>query len=102
MLDLLRILTIISCMLCLAYVVMLLAFCYGWIRTRSIKGNSSGKTSVAVIVAARNEEKVIQECLEALSKQSYHPEKTEMIIVDDHSSDRTAEIIHDHCSRHAN
>jgi cellulose synthase/poly-beta-1,6-N-acetylglucosamine synthase-like glycosyltransferase len=102
MVDLLRIITIISCILCLAYVIMLLAFCYGWVRTRSIKAISSGRISVAVIVAARNEEKGIKNCLEALTNQSYHSEKTEIIIVDDHSSDHTAAIIHDHCRVHAN
>jgi len=46
-----------------------------------------------VIVAARNEEKNIPACLEALHNLEYPEGKLEIIIVDDKSTDKTGEII---------
>lgn len=49
--------------------------------------------SISVIVAARNEEENILECLSSLEKLIYPEEKIEIIIVNDHSTDGTGEII---------
>lgn len=49
--------------------------------------------SVSVIIAARNEEENISECLLSLDNLIYPEDKIEIIIVDDHSTDRTGEII---------
>lgn len=46
-----------------------------------------------VIVAARNEEKNILNCMESLSKLEYPENKLEVIIVDDDSSDNTGQIV---------
>jgi cellulose synthase/poly-beta-1,6-N-acetylglucosamine synthase-like glycosyltransferase len=46
-----------------------------------------------VIVAARNEEKNILNCLESLSKLEYPDDKLEIIIVDDESTDNTEKIV---------
>src|SRR5579863_5823403 len=53
--------------------------------------NSTGVTAcVTAIVPARNEEAVIAACVESLARQ---PEIAEIIVVNDQSSDRTAEIV---------
>lgn len=49
--------------------------------------------SISVIVAARNEEENIFECLESLDKLEYPENKIEIFIVNDHSTDNTKEII---------
>lgn len=49
--------------------------------------------TISVVVAARNEEENILRCLESLDKLEYPSEKIEIIIVNDHSSDRTNSII---------
>lgn len=49
--------------------------------------------SLSIIVAARNEEKNIAECIEALSKLVFPKEKLEIIIVDDNSTDSTYKIV---------
>lgn len=54
--------------------------------------NHHYEPSVAIIVAARNEEENIYSCLESLEKLEYPRDKTEIIVVDDGSTDRTAEI----------
>jgi biofilm PGA synthesis N-glycosyltransferase PgaC len=49
---------------------------------------------VSVVLAAYNEEKVIQRTLAALRDQDYPPEKFEVIAVNDGSADRTLQILH--------
>ena len=55
--------------------------------------------TATVIVAARNENKNIVDCLKSLDKLEYPEGKLEIIIVDDHSTDNTYELtsnfIHD-------
>ena len=48
---------------------------------------------ISVIIPARNEEKNIGALLEALQGQTYPEELYEIIVIDDHSKDRTAEIV---------
>src|SRR5713101_3554770 len=48
--------------------------------------------TVSVIVAARNEEHCIQQCIDSLLKLEYPREKLEITIVNDGSTDRTREI----------
>ena len=48
-----------------------------------------------VIVAARNEEENIEECMESLNKLDYPGNKLEIILVDDYSTDSTEKIIKD-------
>ncbi len=49
--------------------------------------------SVSIIVAARNEQKYIGRCLHALVKQNYPKDLYEIIVVNDRSTDDTAEIV---------
>ncbi len=53
---------------------------------------------VTVIVPARNEERYIGPCLEALLAQDYPAGSYEIIVVDDFSTDRTAGIVEDYAS----
>ena len=48
---------------------------------------------VSIIVAARNEEQCIGRLLEALLQQTYPKELFEIIIVDDFSTDATANVV---------
>lgn len=49
--------------------------------------------NITVVVAARNEENNILDCLNSLDRLIYPNDKIEIIIVNDHSTDRTGEII---------
>lgn len=49
--------------------------------------------TVSIIVAARNEEENILECLKSLDALEFPNDKLEIIIVDDNSTDATGEII---------
>ncbi len=59
------------------------------------KKNIGYEPKVSIIVAARNEEKNISDCLNSLLQLHYPKEKLEIIIVDDHSTDSTVKIIQD-------
>jgi cellulose synthase/poly-beta-1,6-N-acetylglucosamine synthase-like glycosyltransferase len=50
-------------------------------------------TFISVIIPARNEEENIAACLESITKQGYPKNLFEMIVIDDFSTDKTAEII---------
>jgi cellulose synthase/poly-beta-1,6-N-acetylglucosamine synthase-like glycosyltransferase len=47
----------------------------------------------SIIIPARNEEEQIRICLESVLRQSYIISNFEVILVDDHSTDRTAAIV---------
>ncbi|MBP7214762.1 MAG: glycosyltransferase [Candidatus Kapabacteria bacterium] len=49
------------------------------------------KQSVSVIVPARNEENVIEECIESIANSNYPKDKFEIIAVNDRSTDNTQE-----------
>ena len=53
----------------------------------------SEKVSVSVVTAARNEQKNIEAYAQAVLNQSYAQDKTEIIVVNDRSTDGTGEIL---------
>jgi len=57
------------------------------------KNRWSEKVPVSVVTAARNEEKNIEAYAQAVLNQSYAQDKTEIIVVNDRSTDRTGEIL---------
>ena len=48
---------------------------------------------VSIIIAARNEEKNIDSCIQSIINQTYPEHKFELIIINDHSTDNTVPII---------
>jgi cellulose synthase/poly-beta-1,6-N-acetylglucosamine synthase-like glycosyltransferase len=65
-------------------------------------GRNQEKHPVSIIVAARNEEKNLAECLEALEKQNYPSHLIQYLLVDDRSSDATGEMLNRFCERYKN
>jgi poly-beta-1,6-N-acetyl-D-glucosamine synthase len=55
-------------------------------------GGPPPNTKISVIIPARNEEENIGKLLQALNEQTYKKELTQIIVVDDHSTDNTAPI----------
>jgi cellulose synthase/poly-beta-1,6-N-acetylglucosamine synthase-like glycosyltransferase len=64
--------------------------------------STSIRPIVTVIVAARNEEKSIGQCLQSLVQQTYPSKKYEILIVDDGSTDATAPIVKSFSERYSN
>jgi len=63
---------------------------------------SESLPKVSIVVAARNEEDNIQQCIEKCASQNYPKEKFEVIIVNDRSEDSTAEIVEKISDQHKN
>ncbi|MCP3029525.1 glycosyltransferase family 2 protein [Halobacillus sp. A5] len=61
----------------------------------------SYKPSVTLMVVAHNEEKVIKEKLENISKLAYPRDKIEVLITSDNSTDRTNEIVESFIERNS-
>lgn len=82
------------------YLLELVVFRYGLFRSTQHRVDPACEPVVSVIVAARNEEARISACLDSLSALDYPPEKLEIIIIDDSSTDRTRDIIRSFISGH--
>lgn len=71
---------------------------YYWLTWKSIPeyvaSTSLAKIKISVIIPARNEEENIGQLLQALQEQTYPSSLFEVIVVDDHSTDSTAKIVH--------
>ncbi len=84
--------TIITSVILFLYLLQILFF-------RSLTSKKFEKISeadlpaISIVVAARNEEKNIETCLVSLDAIEYDEEKLQIIIIDDHSTDRTPQII---------
>ncbi len=57
--------------------------------------------TVSVIIPVLNEEKYIDQCIDAFLGQTYPQERMECLIVDGHSADRTADMVRERIARGA-
>lgn len=61
---------------------------------------SETRLNISVVVIARNEEDKIEACLDSLLALDYPPEEHELIVVDNASTDATADIVDDYALKH--
>ncbi len=85
----------------ITYIVIIALYCFAWVKQQppSFNSNSIG-TKVSIIIAVRNEEHTISNCLNSILNQSYFKNNIEVIIVDDHSTDTTVEKVEAYCKIH--
>jgi cellulose synthase/poly-beta-1,6-N-acetylglucosamine synthase-like glycosyltransferase len=69
------------------------------LRGRSVRRDDAFEPTVSVIVAAYNEEAVIERRLDNLLALDYPPEKLELVVASDASSDRTDELVERYAPR---
>ena len=92
--ELLSLTSLLSAVLTLVYGFLVLTFIRGWHKLVNFNPvQTTPGTSVSIIVAARDEELNITRTIEDLIAQNYPKHLTEIIFIDDHSTDRTAEIV---------
>jgi cellulose synthase/poly-beta-1,6-N-acetylglucosamine synthase-like glycosyltransferase len=86
--------SIISLLLTGLYLLVVGYLIKGWsaLKQPNIKG-ASLTTKVTILIAARDEEERIRYTIEDIIAQDYPKHLTEVIIVDDHSTDSTSDII---------
>lgn len=65
----------------------------GWMAIPHFKSQKKTSSTVSIIIAARNEEANIGRTLDCILTQDFPQELLEIIVVDDHSTDRTSEIV---------
>lgn len=88
------ILSIITLLLTGLYMLVMIYLITGWARLKNPPQRAATfNTKVTILIAARDEEEKIALTIEDILAQDYPKHLTEIIIIDDHSTDRTAEII---------
>ncbi len=94
------ILIYISLILLLGYSALLVYYRKSWgsIPDFKVEANSKLGTKISIIIPARNEEENIGYCLQSIIEQSYPAHLFEVLVVDDHSTDKTAAIIKSYAS----
>lgn len=78
------------------YIILIAYYFYAWKNIPIARTNTEATVQlpfISVIIAARNEEHNIANCLTAILKQDYPTQLFEMIVSDDHSEDKTADIV---------
>ncbi|WP_304067476.1 glycosyltransferase family 2 protein [Pedobacter glucosidilyticus] len=94
------ILSLLSLIFTIVYVIVVLFLNRGWQRLRNFTFKDiQAHTKVSILIAARNEEDKIALTIDDILKQQYPKELFELIIVDDHSTDHTAQIIASYASQ---
>lgn len=80
-----------------AYAILIFCFFVGWVRLPLTTAPGllmqAQSPFVSVVVAARNEATRIGPLLEALAAQDHPRDKFEVLVVDDHSEDGTADVV---------
>lgn len=80
--------------LLLIYVYTIWHFARGWDKVAVFEPEPiKAPVKLSVIIAARNEEDRIGRCIESILAQDYPREFLELIIIDDHSEDGTADLV---------
>ena len=87
--------TLISCSVFAVYGALIAWYLRAWKSIPSFSSRIAGsggshRTRISVIIPARNEEQNILSCLDSLARQTYPKELYQVVVVDDHSTDRTA------------
>jgi len=90
----------LSGFLTLVYLFVVAGFIRGWHKLVPFQyQETAGKTAVSIIIAARNEGESIHRTIDALLAQDYNRALTEIIFIDDHSTDNTADVVRSYASR---
>jgi cellulose synthase/poly-beta-1,6-N-acetylglucosamine synthase-like glycosyltransferase len=90
-----QVIYIISILFFLAYAMLLIYYRQSWLSIPDFKPseNAAPITKISIIIPARNEEENIANCLDSIIYQNYPTNLFEVLVVDDHSTDNTAQIV---------
>lgn len=78
----------------LLYFLVILVFTIGWYRMKTFTSSVRNlSTKLSVVVAFRNESQHIENLLNSLMEQTYPQDLWEIVLVNDHSTDESTEII---------
>ncbi len=93
-----------SFLLCFVYCFLILQYRKWFVKLSFFRVNTSSDptTFFSIIIPARNEEDNIGDCLNSIFQNNYPSQYFEVLVIDDHSTDNTANIIIDLQKTHAN
>lgn len=83
----------------LVYVLIVIYLRKGWSIIPFFSTDKTSNKKVSILIAARNEEENIARTIDAILNQNFPSSQLELIIVDDHSTDKTAEIVQSYGNR---
>jgi poly-beta-1,6-N-acetyl-D-glucosamine synthase len=86
-------LLIITAVLFIVYAALIIYYWQSWKAIPVFTPTHQPKTKISIIIPARNEEENIDALLQSLQQQNYPKELFEIIVVDDNSTDTTAELV---------
>ncbi|UZJ66409.1 glycosyltransferase [Sphingobacterium sp. KU25419] len=92
-------LSFLTILLALIYMALVLYMRKGWFEIPTVISNYKPTRRVSVIIAARNEEAGIARTIDAILHQKFPSELLELIVIDDHSTDRTSEVVLSYADR---
>lgn len=80
----------------IAYSALIAYFLYHWKKSVPLSENTAGhQSSTSIVIAARNEEDHILDCVHSCLRQTGLNQNTELIVVDDQSEDDTYDLLKD-------
>jgi cellulose synthase/poly-beta-1,6-N-acetylglucosamine synthase-like glycosyltransferase len=90
----------------LIYVITLFLAAFFWLKLPSTKTEKIAQNKklkkIAIIIAIRNEENNIENLLQDILAQTYPSEYIEIIVINDHSTDQSAEIVANYAKKYTN
>lgn len=76
------------------YVLLITYYFVGWLRLKEYKpAAKTFSTKISVIIPCRNEEHNIKNLLQDMYEQQYPKQLYEVLVIDDHSTDKTLQVI---------
>jgi cellulose synthase/poly-beta-1,6-N-acetylglucosamine synthase-like glycosyltransferase len=87
------ILIIFSFVLTGFYLILILAYFITWLRIRYYKIRPAEQLGYSIMVPCRNEEHTIASCLTDIIAQQYPAAMFEILVINDHSTDATAQVV---------
>ena len=86
-------LSFITIILAIVYIALVLYMRKGWFEIPTVISNRLPTKRISIIIAARNEEIGIARTIDAVLNQKFPSEQFELIVIDDHSTDRTSDVV---------
>ena len=79
----------------ISYLIVIGIITYGWFKLSLsiVEKDKSEKVDLSIVIAVRNEAENIEKLLKQLVRQNYNNNNYEIIIIDDHSTDSTYDLI---------
>lgn len=88
-------------LICFIYATLILLYKKAWDQI-SVNKQENNNDKVSVVVACRNEEENIKNLINDVMNQNFKKNRFQMIIVDDHSEDKTLELLYEESEKWKN